>query len=289
MIFLDEIKIVSQKADLSKKLKLLWAILLVLLAAIIAYTVVKYVGYKKGQEAAVEITMSATNQFNYYTDEKELVNAMYDLYNPHKSYIVDNSDQLRAAWRAADDLSDALEARGYDDPFGDCFLKYYGYPDYVMHGLWEARFYNNYTYPVLFAWAGLFVVLSLWTIWYSDDRKKSMTIDGNKIICKKGEKVSKEFLVKDVKSVQLASIKGLKVDGNGIKYRINLVKNADELKSTIMGIIETLPAESDSVNRNSQEAQSSSADELLKYKELLDGGVISQEEFDAKKKQLLGL
>ena len=31
----------------------------------------------------------------------------------------------------------------------------------------------------------------------------------------------------------------------------------------------------------------SPADELKKYKELLDTGVISQEEFDAKKKQLL--
>ena len=30
-----------------------------------------------------------------------------------------------------------------------------------------------------------------------------------------------------------------------------------------------------------------SADELLKFKELLDGGVITQEEFEAKKKQLL--
>ena len=35
--------------------------------------------------------------------------------------------------------------------------------------------------------------------------------------------------------------------------------------------------------------QVSSADELKKYKELLDSGVITQEEFDAKKKQLLGL
>lgn len=36
-------------------------------------------------------------------------------------------------------------------------------------------------------------------------------------------------------------------------------------------------------------AEQSSADELKKYKELLDTGVISQEEFDAKKKQLLNL
>lgn len=35
--------------------------------------------------------------------------------------------------------------------------------------------------------------------------------------------------------------------------------------------------------------QVSDADELAKYKDLLDKGVITQEEFDAKKKQLLGL
>lgn len=33
----------------------------------------------------------------------------------------------------------------------------------------------------------------------------------------------------------------------------------------------------------------SNADELKKYKDLLDAGIITQEEFDAKKKQLLGL
>ena len=41
-------------------------------------------------------------------------------------------------------------------------------------------------------------------------------------------------------------------------------------------------------NTVSQE-QPKTTDELKKYKELLDGGVITQEEFDAKKKQLLGL
>lgn len=35
--------------------------------------------------------------------------------------------------------------------------------------------------------------------------------------------------------------------------------------------------------------QLSAADELKKFKELLDCGLITQEEFDAKKKQLLGL
>lgn len=38
---------------------------------------------------------------------------------------------------------------------------------------------------------------------------------------------------------------------------------------------------------NTQQPLKSNADELLKYKELLDSGAISQEEFDAKKKQIL--
>ena len=38
-----------------------------------------------------------------------------------------------------------------------------------------------------------------------------------------------------------------------------------------------------------QETFSGNAAELKQYKELLDAGIITQEEFDAKKKQLLGL
>lgn len=43
-------------------------------------------------------------------------------------------------------------------------------------------------------------------------------------------------------------------------------------------------------NRNKSVAvtQVSGADELLKYKELLDMGAITQEEFNLKKKQILG-
>ena len=113
-----------------------------------------------------------------------------------------------------------------------------------------------------------------------------MMIDGEKILCKKGEKTVKEFMIKDVKSVELASMKGLKVVGNGIKYKINLLKNAEELKKTIMDSIAILSAKTAD---SAVEIKPTSADELKKYKELLDSGIINQEEYNAKKKQLLGL
>lgn len=40
-------------------------------------------------------------------------------------------------------------------------------------------------------------------------------------------------------------------------------------------------------DKNGKEEEVTSADALLKYKELLDAGAISQEEFDVKKKELL--
>lgn len=53
-------------------------------------------------------------------------------------------------------------------------------------------------------------------------------------------------------------------------------------------IEDTIVTKSNSQNTIIQQSYSS-ADELKKYKELLDDGVITQEEFDAKKKQILGL
>ena len=48
------------------------------------------------------------------------------------------------------------------------------------------------------------------------------------------------------------------------------------------------PKEISQINTLSGRQAISNAEELKKYKELLDAGVITQEEFDAKKKQLLG-
>lgn len=57
-----------------------------------------------------------------------------------------------------------------------------------------------------------------------------------------------------------------------------------ELKEYIEFKINTKAADNNVDNRAYSEA-----DEILKYKKLLDAGILTQEEFDAKKKQLLGL
>lgn len=45
----------------------------------------------------------------------------------------------------------------------------------------------------------------------------------------------------------------------------------------------------ENINQNAIINNNSNADELKKYKELLDSGIITQEEFEKKKQQLLGI
>lgn len=58
------------------------------------------------------------------------------------------------------------------------------------------------------------------------------------------------------------------------------LQQAKKLKA----LIESLQSES-----GQPAAQTSDADELIKFKELLDAGVITEEEFEVKKKQILGV
>ena len=69
------------------------------------------------------------------------------------------------------------------------------------------------------------------------------------------------------------------------------MKNYDELHAKISSLF---VARQDIKKKNTTEqtiisTPLSNAEELKKYKDLLDAGIITQEEFDAKKKQLLGL
>lgn len=73
-------------------------------------------------------------------------------------------------------------------------------------------------------------------------------------------------------------------DENSIPIQPNMVEQARE----IVQFIENKREELKSSNNNSGSSYSE-ADELKKFKELLDSGAITQEEYDAKKKQILGL
>lgn len=94
--------------------------------------------------------------------------------------------------------------------------------------------------------------------------------------------------VDSVSAIGLGWLKSIKITTASGKISFLLIKNRDKMYDTISNLI---------VERQNKETkaetvikqETSNADELKKYKDLLDGGVITQEEFDQKKKQLLAL
>ena len=94
-----------------------------------------------------------------------------------------------------------------------------------------------------------------------------------------------------ISAVGTSAFKGIAVATSSGAIKFIMMENRDRIHDAIS---EQLVLRQTQNNRKSenlirQESPQSNADELKKYKDLYDSGVISQEEFDAKKKQLLGL
>ena len=94
-----------------------------------------------------------------------------------------------------------------------------------------------------------------------------------------------------VSAVSTSIFNGIAVGTSSGKIVFYFVKNRDKIYSKLTKYLTDRQAKqvkaTAPVTNITQEQ--SSADELKKFKDLLDSGIITQEEFDAKKKQLLGL
>ena len=89
-----------------------------------------------------------------------------------------------------------------------------------------------------------------------------------------------------ITAVGTSLFSGLAVTTASGAIKFVFLKNRDELHEEISKLLIGRQEKSAVIK---QEIPQSPADELKKYKALLDSGTITQAEFDAKKKQLLGL
>lgn len=89
-----------------------------------------------------------------------------------------------------------------------------------------------------------------------------------------------------ISSVGQGLFKSLTVATSSGVIRFWLLENRKELFSEITKLLSQFQNSQTIIH---EETKLSSADEIKKFKDLLDSGIITQEEFDKKKKQLLGL
>ena len=91
-----------------------------------------------------------------------------------------------------------------------------------------------------------------------------------------------------ISAVGTTLFKGIVVSSASGAIKFNFLQNRNELSSLIRQLLVDRQNKAN-ISTPIINQEDSSIDDLKQYKELLDSGVINQEEFDAKKKQLLGL
>lgn len=120
-------------------------------------------------------------------------------------------------------------------------------------------------------------------------RKMELVITNKRVYGKTifGKRV--DLPIDSISSVGMCMFSGIFIATSSGKIKFLLMKNKDELHKVISDLIMERQEKKSIIKLDDNIDKYTNADELKKYKELLDSGVISQEEFDAKKKQLLGL
>ena len=284
----NSILIKSEKISQKKKVKIAWITVAVLFLVMLISFIIDYSGYKKGQEFALASSAVASelsgsrwfSQSDSYAEKcqkayRELDRHSYDVTLNGIKYDASDVRKSESALRSA--FYDVMKKAGYDRYGSYSIANWFKYTNPIQYYAGE---YALKFIPIIF-YIGI-VVSGIITIIVVMESKKEMIVYEDFVVCKKNSKKSKQLVFGDINSIDVGK-NTLKLVGAGIKYKISNITNADEINSILIS------KKNASTSTKAEQINPSNADELKKYKDLLDQGIISQDEFDAKKKQLLGL
>ncbi len=275
----------SIKIKNSKKLLIAWICVAVLVASAAMLSILRWSNYKKGQNAAIETALTAIpREFNKKKDRDELRKDMYYYFDrTYYKNAFTSASQAQELNRHMNEINSsfnkALSALGFTEG-GKYYLQYGSFFDLFTSNAFSRSFIGITALSTLSLIALIFVAIK--TISDIND-KSEIVVEENAVAAKTKKGKELQFLLKDVTNVESKGKNGLVIKGNNILYTITGIQNADALKSAIMDGVAR------SANITTNTVEETDMDTLKKYKDLLDSGIITQEEFDAKKKQVLGL
>lgn len=119
--------------------------------------------------------------------------------------------------------------------------------------------------------------------------KTSITVTNKRV---RGSTMFREFIdlpLDSISAVGVSAFKGIAISTSSGKISFRGIDNRDKIHRVISEQLVERQNKGRYATIVQQEAPQSNAEELKKFKELLDSGIITQEEFDKKKKQLLDL
>ena len=154
---------------------------------------------------------------------------------------------------------------------------------------WAYSDFQEDTFPILLIGVGAaFLICLALYLWL---RSYELTVTDKRVYgkCAFGKRV--DLPNDSISAIAMVPLlKGVAVATSSGKISFLLIKNLNEIYEELnKQLMERQNKKTDAPAPVVTVSNQSNADELKKYKELLDSGVITQEEFDTMKKQLIGL
>ncbi|MEE0956611.1 MAG: SHOCT domain-containing protein [Ruminococcus sp.] len=183
---------------------------------------------------------------------------------------------------------------------GFCFIRYIEMKSYSEESyfslLISSLFFSkkipaDIRFPVGISFYLGLVILLIYVCIYSMMSNCSITVTDKRVIGKANFGKRVDLPLSQISAVALGNFSSITVATSSGRINFWCLKNRNEVFNELSNSLKIFQNQNNNYSNSEKNIiqQSSSADELKKFKDLLDTGVITQEEFDAKKKQLLGL
>ena len=160
----------------------------------------------------------------------------------------------------------------YDFEFGEFFI---------------GEFFNFECYYGYMIMLGV-VALIVGIIMKSNTEKCEITVTNEAISGKLPHGKAVHIPLNQITAINRSSFNGVSITSIGNVSNFHCIENREEVMKAISYLLAN-PQQSSVQPTQSASANGSEAEQLKRLKDLLDSGVLTQEEFDAKKKQILGL
>lgn len=160
----------------------------------------------------------------------------------------------------------------YDFEFGEFFI---------------GEFFNFECYYGYMIMLGV-VALIVGIIMKSNTEKCEITVTNEVISGKLPHGKAVHIPLNQITAINRSSFNGVSITSIGNVSNFHCIENREEVMKAISYLLAN-PQQSSAQPAQSASANDSEAEQLKRLKDLLDSGVLTQEEFDAKKKQILGL
>ena len=170
-----------------------------------------------------------------------------------------------------------------------CYEDWSWYGDSEYYDLTEylSEMFSRYGILCFLCTTAFFLMLGL--IFYCTTRKITLNVTDKRVYGTTAFGKRVDLPLDMISAVGTGMFKSIAVTTSSGTIKFSFMENRDAIHTAISELLVVRQDKATSATTIKLDAPKSDADELRKYKELLDDSIISQEEFDAKKKQLLGL